>query len=113
MEVTAICKVVAIVAEGDSVGFAYGTLPKHPECGEESFVVSMREDDSVVLTVRAVSKPAVWFTKIAGPLGHAVQKRATTNTSRLLSGSRPRPPLRMPSPSRTTRVHRTAADHHR
>ena len=77
MEVTAICKVVAIVAEGDSVGFAYGTLPKHPECGEESFVVSMREDDSVVLTVRAVSKPAVWFTKIAGPLGHAVQKRAT------------------------------------
>ena len=77
MEVTAICKVVAIVAGGDSVGFAYGTLPKHPECGEESFVVSMREDDSVVLTVRAVSKPAVWFTKIAGPLGHAVQKRAT------------------------------------
>ncbi len=77
MVVTAICQVVAIVAEGDTVGFAYGTLPKHPERGEESFVLSHRGDDSVVLTVRAVSRPAVWFTKLAGPLGHAMQKRAT------------------------------------
>jgi uncharacterized protein (UPF0548 family) len=75
--VSAICKVVAVVAEGDRVGFAYGTLPKHPERGEESFVLTHRADDSVVLSVRAVSRPAAWFTKLAGPIAHGFQSRAT------------------------------------
>ena len=33
------CRVVAIVDEPDRFGFAYGTLPVHPEQGEESFLV--------------------------------------------------------------------------
>ena len=74
--VTAICKTVAVVAEGDTTGFAYGTLPGHPQEGEESFLLSHRPDDSVVLTIRAVSKPASALIKLAGPLAHAKQAGA-------------------------------------
>jgi uncharacterized protein (UPF0548 family) len=38
--VTAPCRVVGEVNEPDRRGFAYGTLPGHPESGEESFIVS-------------------------------------------------------------------------
>lgn len=77
MGVSAICEVVAVVAEGDRTGFAYGSLPGHPMTGEESFVLTHRPDDSVVMTVRSVSKPAVWFTKLGAPLAQAKQKAAT------------------------------------
>lgn len=79
MGVSAVCEVVAVVAEGDRTGFAYGSLPGHPMHGEESFLLSHRPDDSVVMTVRAVSKPALWFTKIGAPLAHARQKSATAH----------------------------------
>ena len=75
--VTAICKVVQVVAEGDTIGFVYGTLPGHPMMGEESFVLSHRPDDSVVLRVTAVSKPDAWFVKLAGPLAKGKQAKAT------------------------------------
>lgn len=75
--VTAICKVVQVVAEGDTIGFAYGTLPGHPMRGEESFVLSHRPDDSVVMTVTAVSKPDAWFIKLAGPLAKGKQSKTT------------------------------------
>jgi uncharacterized protein (UPF0548 family) len=51
-------RVVYLVDEPWSRGFAYGTLPGHPVSGEESFIVSQREDGSVWLTVRAFSRPA-------------------------------------------------------
>jgi uncharacterized protein (UPF0548 family) len=75
--IPAICKVVAVVAEGDRTGFAYGTLPGHPQQGEESFLLSHRPDDSVVMTVRAVSRPALWYVALAGPLARAKQAGAT------------------------------------
>jgi uncharacterized protein (UPF0548 family) len=31
------CRVVYVIDEPDKVGFAYGTLPGHPECGEAAF----------------------------------------------------------------------------
>ena len=34
------CRVVYEVAENRRRGFAYGTLPGHPESGEESFIVT-------------------------------------------------------------------------
>jgi len=41
----------------DRFGFAYGTLPDHLECGEESFSVEWnRDDDSVWYQLYAVSK---------------------------------------------------------
>ncbi len=37
--VDATCRIVTVVNEPDTFGFAYGTLRVHPERGEESFVV--------------------------------------------------------------------------
>lgn len=56
-------RVVAVVDEPRRRGFAYGTLPGHPLSGEESFVVEHRDDDSVWLTIRSLSRPSgpVWW----------------------------------------------------
>ena len=62
------CRVIWVLDEPDARGFGYGTLPGHPESGEESFVVS-REGDAVRLTVMAYSRPAVLLTRLAGPAG--------------------------------------------
>ncbi len=75
--VSAICEVVAVVAVGDSIGFAYGSLPKHPMTGEESFVLSLQDNGDVVMTVRSVSRPAAWFTKLGAPLARLKQSGAT------------------------------------
>jgi uncharacterized protein (UPF0548 family) len=61
------CQVVWTLAEQDRAGFGYGTLPGHPERGEESFVVELRAD-GVWLVVTAFSRPAAWFTRAAGPI---------------------------------------------
>ncbi|MFF0345103.1 DUF1990 family protein [Kribbella sp. NPDC004875] len=69
------CRVVWTVDEPDRVGFAYGTLRGHPEAGEESFVVS-RDADGVHATVRAYSRPASWYTRLAGPMTRTAQRYA-------------------------------------
>ncbi len=51
-------RVVAVIDEPNRRGFAYGTLPGHPLSGEELFVVERRDDDSVWLTIRSLSRPA-------------------------------------------------------
>ena len=56
--ITAPARVVYLIDEPKRKGFAYGTLPGHPEDGEEAFIVSQREDDSVWLTIRAFSRPS-------------------------------------------------------
>jgi uncharacterized protein (UPF0548 family) len=71
------CQVVYVVDEPSRQGFAYGTLPGHPESGEESFVVSIDEDDVVEFTVTAFSRPATWFSRLGGPLTGFVQRRVT------------------------------------
>ena len=46
-------------------GFAYGTLPDHPECGEERFVVEWdRNDDSVYYDLLAISCPHHWLVRM-------------------------------------------------
>ncbi len=54
-----------------------GTLPGHPERGEEAFVVSRGPDAAVTFTVTAFSRPASALAMLAGPLGRAVQSRIT------------------------------------
>lgn len=78
------CRVVDVVATGDSIGWSYGTLPGHPECGEESFVLTHLPNDDVVLTIRAFSKPAKWYVKVAGPIARGIQKKVA---NRLLDGA--------------------------
>lgn len=71
------CIVVFTVDEARRRGFAYGTLPGHPERGEELFLVEHRDDDSVRLTIRAFSRPALWWSRASGPAGRLVQRVVT------------------------------------
>jgi uncharacterized protein (UPF0548 family) len=68
LRLTAPCRVVWSVEEGDRVGFGYGTLPGHPEHGEESFVAERAADGRVWFAVTAFSRPALWYTRAAGPV---------------------------------------------
>jgi uncharacterized protein (UPF0548 family) len=77
LQVRAPCRVVYTVTEPGRRGFAYGTLPGHPECGEEAFMIEQRDDDSVALSVRAFSRPATVTARAAGPLGRLIQQRVT------------------------------------
>lgn len=69
--VVACCRVVGVVDHADAWGFAYGTLPLHPERGEESFVVE-RVGTEVRFTVRACAEP-VGISRALGPLAGALQ----------------------------------------
>jgi uncharacterized protein (UPF0548 family) len=79
------CRVVYVIDEPRRAGFAYGTLPGHPEIGEEAFLLEHRDDDSVVLRIRAFSKPASWLFRIAYP---AVLLMQTIYTRRYLRALR-------------------------
>lgn len=70
------CRVVAVVDEPQRFGFAYGTLPVHPERGEEAFVVSVEADGTVSFCVAAHSTPAHPLARAAGPIADAMQDRA-------------------------------------
>lgn len=82
--VTAPCRVVYVVEDPRRRGFAYGTLPGHPERGEESFVVEHHGDGTVSFTVTAFSRPATPLARAAGPLGVAVQRWITGRYLRAL-----------------------------
>ncbi|MGW4822330.1 DUF1990 family protein [Streptomyces sp. NPDC004227] len=85
--VRAPCRVVWTEQEPRRVGWAYGTLPGHPECGEESFLVDRTGDGTVWLTVTAFSRPAKWYARAAGPatrgLQHAYARRCGTTLRKL------------------------------
>ncbi len=77
--VQAPCRVVYVVEEPDRGGFAYGTLPGHPESGEELFLV--RYDpatEDVFAEVTAFSQHATWWSRLASPFTSLVQRVVTT-----------------------------------
>lgn len=67
------CLVVWAERTPTRCGFAYGTLPGHPERGEERFEVVLTEGGDVVYRITAFSVPARWFTRVAPPLNRRVQ----------------------------------------
>ncbi|MFE3829621.1 DUF1990 family protein [Streptomyces sp. NPDC059092] len=79
------CQVVWTAYERDRTGFAYGTLAGHPERGEESFVVELREDGSVRFTVTAFSRPGRWYTRLGGPLVPVLQRAYARRLGRTLA----------------------------
>jgi uncharacterized protein (UPF0548 family) len=70
------CRVVWVHEEPDSCGFAYGTLPGHPESGEEAFLL-VRNEGRVRLVISAYSRPGRLSTRLAGPLGRIFQRVMT------------------------------------
>ncbi|MER8232896.1 DUF1990 domain-containing protein [Streptomyces sp. NPDC101490] len=81
---TAPCSVIWTAYEDRRTGFAYGTLTGHPECGEESFVVELEDDGTVRFTVTAFSRPATWYTRLAGPLVPPLQRAYAHRLGRTL-----------------------------
>jgi uncharacterized protein (UPF0548 family) len=71
------CRVVYRTDETGRFGFAYGTLPGHPERGEEAFHVTLDTEGTVSFEVAAFSRPADLVTRLGGPLSRAAQAIAT------------------------------------
>lgn len=67
------CRVIYVVDEPDRRGFGYGTLPGHPESGEESFLVSIDPAGTVTATITAFSRPGTLLTRLARPVTWWVQ----------------------------------------
>jgi uncharacterized protein (UPF0548 family) len=78
------CRVIYVVDETRRWGFGYGTLPDHPEQGEESFVVTWSEDDTVFFDITAFSRPASAVARALGPLARVGQWVATIRYERAL-----------------------------
>lgn len=67
------CLVVWAARTPDACGFAYGTLPGHPERGEERFELRLAPSGDVVFTIIAFSRPGRWFTRLGGPAARPFQ----------------------------------------
>ena len=74
--VTAPGRVVYVIDEPRRSGFGYGTLPGHPERGEESFAV-VRRGDRISFEITAFSRPAHRLARIASPVARRLQLRTT------------------------------------
>lgn len=84
LAVRAPVRVVEVVAEPTACGFAYGTLPGHPERGEELFLVELAADGTVTLRITAFSRPGSWLARVLGPIGRFAQRRMTRRYGRAL-----------------------------
>ncbi|MCA1219520.1 DUF1990 family protein [Streptomyces sp. 8L] len=78
------CEVVWTAYERNRTGFGYGTLTGHPERGEESFVVDLRDDGSVWFTVMAFSRHGRWYTRAGGPFVRLLQRGYARRLGRTL-----------------------------
>lgn len=70
------CRVVEVIQEPSRVGFAYATLPGHPELGVERFVLRSAAD-GLRFDVDAVSRPALWLSRLAPAVARRVQAGVT------------------------------------
>ena len=74
---TGSCRIVDVMDTDGEFGFSYGTLPHHPEEGEELFAVRDNGDGTVTFRVAAFSRPADIVTRLIGPLGRFIQRSMT------------------------------------
>lgn len=80
--VVAPCRVIDSYRQDDRVGFAYATLPGHPERGMEEFVVTRRttadgSPGGLWFSVRAWSVPGARITRWFPSVTRAAQERVT------------------------------------
>jgi uncharacterized protein (UPF0548 family) len=69
-------RIVAVVDEPDRFGFAYGTLPGHPERGEEAFLIERHSDGRTTATIRVDAGPAWLVARLAAPVVRRLQRAA-------------------------------------
>jgi uncharacterized protein (UPF0548 family) len=70
-------RVLEVFDDEDRRGFVYGTLPGHPERGEESFAVRLSTDGAVFFDIVAFSRGARWFTVLGAPAARVGQRLVT------------------------------------
>ncbi|GAA2699614.1 DUF1990 family protein [Nonomuraea recticatena] len=68
------CGIVWVIEEQDRAGWAYGTLPGHPESGEESFLLERLPDGRAKVTITVFSRPGSLLTRLGGPLVTLTQR---------------------------------------
>jgi uncharacterized protein (UPF0548 family) len=69
-------RVVFVLDEPGRRGFGYGTLPGHPEQGEESFVLA-RRGDRMYFDITAFSRPRHPLARFAKPVSRLLQRQTT------------------------------------
>ena len=70
------CRIVTVIDEPDRFGFAYGTLPVHPEQGEEAFIVTRASDSTTTFLVEAVSRTAYHLGRLVPFVSDFLQNQA-------------------------------------
>lgn len=81
------CRVVSVVDEPKRFGFAYGTLPIHPEQGEESFTIERDDDGEVTFRIVAVSRPRHALARLCPPVARRLQRAATERYLEVMAAS--------------------------
>ena len=74
--VVATARIVYVTSEPDRFGFGYGTLPGHPEQGEEAFHV-FRQGSRLQLDIVSFSRPRHPLARLGAPVTRAVQLSVT------------------------------------
>ncbi len=72
--VTAAGRVVYVTNDAYRRGFAYGTLPQHPEQGEEAFHL-IREGSRLLFRITAFSRPRHPIARLGAPVSRLAQLR--------------------------------------
>lgn len=72
-----VCRVVAVDDQRNRFGFTYGTLPAHPEQGEESFTVLIGLDETVTVEIITVSRLRHPLARAFPPIARRLQRNAT------------------------------------
>jgi len=78
------CRIVEVIDEPDRWGFAYGTMPGHPEEGEEAFCVSRAGDGSVRFDITSLSRPGHLLVRLSGPIARGLQTMGAMSYLRAL-----------------------------
>ena len=76
-------RIVYVTDEPHRFGFAYGTLPAHPEQGEEAFHIETDSHGMVRFVVTAFSRPRHSLARIGSP----VARRASAVPEKLAPGT--------------------------
>lgn len=82
--VRAYARVLLLVDEPDRSGFIYGTLPGHPERGEEAFLVTIDDADTVRVVVQGFSRPSPGIWTLGAPFLRLAQSIYTRRYLRAL-----------------------------
>lgn len=69
-------RIVAVLNEPNRFGFAYGTLPGHPERGEEAFLLERHPDGRTTATIRVAARGDWPIARLAAPIVRLLQRAA-------------------------------------